>query len=257
MEVTDDERRRVAERLRWLRDSDLPPWVGYTYEVVMGYMPKVGESSAYHESSYKEYVARLADLIDPDTTTDTTTDTTKTAEDTTKTAEDTTKAPTSSDAAPTSSHPNLGTEEVGTSQVPECDTSATHTDASATCDVSQVRRGTVACDPTGRGLDSIYEWCRERLEGADGDEDELYCAIMRAIEEYRRPELVTAKTARPVDRDALLALAGTLEEFDRPEMDDCTRCPVERADECGTGSTCQNMARWCARRIREACGVVA
>ena len=58
------------------------------------------------------------------------------------------------------------------------------------------------------------------------------------------------------DREALLALTRTLEEFDRPEMDDCTRCPVERADECATGSTCQNMARWCARRIREACGVI-
>ena len=63
--TTDDERRRVAERLRWLMDSDLPPWVGYTYEAVMGYMLKAGEDSAYHESSYKKYVARLADLIEP------------------------------------------------------------------------------------------------------------------------------------------------------------------------------------------------
>lgn len=63
--ATDDERRRVAAALRWLRDSDLPPWAGYTYEVVMGYMPKVGEGSVYQESTYKEYVARLADLIEP------------------------------------------------------------------------------------------------------------------------------------------------------------------------------------------------
>lgn len=56
----------MAAALRWLRDSDLPPWAGYTYEVVMGYMPKVGEGSVYQESTYKEYVARLADLIDPE-----------------------------------------------------------------------------------------------------------------------------------------------------------------------------------------------
>ena len=40
-------------------------------------------------------------------------------------------------------------------------------------------------DPTERGIDSIYEWCRGRLEGADGAEDELYCAIMRAIASRR------------------------------------------------------------------------
>lgn len=64
--ATDDERRRVALTLRRLVESDLPPWVGYTYEAVMGYMPRVGEGSAYHESSYREYCLRLADLIDPD-----------------------------------------------------------------------------------------------------------------------------------------------------------------------------------------------
>ena len=63
---TDEERRRVAERLRWLAESDLPPWVGYTYDGVMGYMPLVGQDSAYCESSYREYCLRLADLIDPD-----------------------------------------------------------------------------------------------------------------------------------------------------------------------------------------------
>ena len=63
--ATDDERRRVAESLRWLAESDLPPWVGYTYEAVMGYAPKVAEGSGYRESSYKEYVTRLADLIEP------------------------------------------------------------------------------------------------------------------------------------------------------------------------------------------------
>ena len=67
--------------------------------------------------------------------------------------------------------------------------------------------------PTGRGIDSIYEWCRERLEGADGEEDYLYCSIMSAIEEYRHPERVTARTARPVDRGALLALAGEMQGY--------------------------------------------
>lgn len=65
--VTDDERRRAAKRLRWLVAVGMPPWVGYTYDAVMGYMPMVGQDSAYHESSYREYVLRLADLIDPDT----------------------------------------------------------------------------------------------------------------------------------------------------------------------------------------------
>ena len=44
------------------------------------------------------------------------------------------------------------------------------------------------------GIDSVYEWCYERLEGADGAEDELYMAIMRAIDEYRHPEMAEAQT---------------------------------------------------------------
>lgn len=111
---------------------------------------------------------------------------------------------------------------------------------SATCDMSQSRRDTVACDPTGRGVDSIYDWCRERLEGADGAEDELYCAIMRAIEDYRHPELATARTVRAVDRGALLALAD--------ELDDCGL----EGWACGP----VNVGGF-ARRIREALGVVA
>ena len=63
--ATDDERRRVAERLRRMVAVGLPPWVGYTYDAVMGYMPLVGQDSAYHESSYREYCLRLADLIEP------------------------------------------------------------------------------------------------------------------------------------------------------------------------------------------------
>ena len=78
-------------------------------------------------------------------------------------------------------------------------------------DMSQSCRDTVA-----RGIDSIYQWCFERLEGADGAEDELYCSIMSAIEDYRHPERVTARTARPVDRDALLALA---DEMDRSALE--------------------------------------
>lgn len=119
------------------------------------------------------------------------------------------------------------------------DTTATHTDASATCDMSQSRRDNVACDPTGRGIDSIYDWCFERIEGADGDEDELYCSIMSAIEDYRHPELATAHTVRAVDRDALLALA---EEMDAEGLNGWAG-PV-------------NVGEY-TRRIREACGVTA
>ncbi len=117
------------------------------------------------------------------------------------------------------------------------DTTATHSDASATCGVSQSRRSEV--DPAERGIDSIYEWCRERLEGADGAEDELYCAIMSAVEGYRHPELVTARTVRAVDREALLALASLLSDI-------------------GAGFVIDRKgAREVARRIRDACGEAA
>lgn len=66
--VSYDERRRAAKRLRWLVAVGMPPWAGYTYDAVMGYMPLVGQDSAYHESSYREYCLRLADLIDPGVT---------------------------------------------------------------------------------------------------------------------------------------------------------------------------------------------
>ncbi len=126
------------------------------------------------------------------------------------------------------------------------DTAPTRTDATATCDASQDCRDNVACDPTERGIDSIYEWCRERLEGADGDEDELYCAIMRAIEEYRHTELVTAHTVRPVDREALLALAD--------EMDKDGRIQRER-QKAGKRWFIDGLdVREYARRVREACG---
>lgn len=117
-------------------------------------------------------------------------------------------------------------------------------------DTSQSCRDTVACDPTGRGVDSIYEWCFAAIEGADGPEDELYCSIMSAIEEYRHPERVTARTARPVDREALLAQAKELEkcawyfglDFDDDE-------PLrDRLKEASEGFA------ECARFIREACG---
>lgn len=118
------------------------------------------------------------------------------------------------------SHPNSGTEEVQTSQVPKF-------------------------DPTERGIDSIYDWCFERMEGADGAEDYLYCTIMRAIEDYRHPELATARTVRAVDRDALLALAD--------EMDH----PIKQAVWNQTAGVRREhvMAEY-ARRIREALGVV-
>lgn len=113
------------------------------------------------------------------------------------------------------------------------------------CDASQGCRDTVACDPTGRGIDSVYDWCWERLEGADEAEDELYCSIMRAIEDYRHPERVTAHTVRAVDRDSLLALAD--------EMDAYTKCDDER---CGREMPPRVIHDF-ARRIREALGVVA
>lgn len=101
-------------------------------------------------------------------------------------------------------------------------------------------------DPTERGIDSIHDWCRERLEGADGAEDFLYCSIMSAIEEYRHPERVTARTARPVGRDALLALAD--------EMDRDGRMQRER-QKVGERWFIDGLdVREYARRIREACG---
>lgn len=96
-------------------------------------------------------------------------------------------------------------------------------------------------DPTERGIGSIYDWCFERIEGADGAEDYLYCTIMSAIEEYRHPERVTARTARPVDRGALLDVLD--------EMDVTVRCAgpdVERG----------YVESW-VERIREACGEAA
>ena len=125
---------------------------------------------------------------------------------------------------------------------PSCDASATHTDATTTCDVSQSRYDNVACDPTVRGIDSIYEWCFSGLEGADGAEDELYCSIMCAIEDYRHPERVTARTARAVDRKALLALADEIS---------CTSC-----DRIDGELTVDLITVWgWAQVIREALGV--
>ena len=71
----------------------------------------------------------------------------------------------------------------------------------------QFREVVKAVDPTDRGLDSICEWCRSRLEGAGRDEEHMLCAIMAAIEDYRHPERMTAKTVRACDREALLRLA--------------------------------------------------
>ena len=94
-----------------------------------------------------------------------------------------------------------------------------------------------SCDPTERGIDSIYDWCFAAIEGADGPEDELYCSIMSAIEEYRHPERITARTARPVDREALLALASSM----------CRRHSWISASDA-------ERAKAIARRIRELCG---
>lgn len=101
-------------------------------------------------------------------------------------------------------------------------------------------------DPTERGIDSIYDWCFSGLECADGAEDHLYCSIMSAIEEYRHPERVTATTARPVDREALLALADEMGH------------PIKQAVWFQTAGVRREhiMAEY-ARRIREACGEAA
>lgn len=112
-----------------------------------------------------------------------------------------------------------------------------------------------SCESTASGIDSICEWCRERLEGADGAEDVLYMAIMKAIDEYRHPELAEAQTVRRVDRDALLALADGLDA-------DADRI-IEAAKNArfGTGPRMgeakHDACEWrsIARRIREALGV--
>ena len=130
--VTDDERREVAKRLRMNVDKGVPLLLNVAFAAFT-----VDPASLERVVTSDEAALKLADLIEPGAA----------------------KAPTSSDTAPTSSHPDCGTREVGTSQVPKCD-------------MSQGCRDTVACDPTERGIASIYEWCRERLEGADGAEDE-------------------------------------------------------------------------------------
>ena len=191
--ASDDERRRVAAAFRSYEKETTNRGFASLFDVLDACGLTYYDGVVLYE--------RLADLIDPDTATDTT------------------KAPTSSDTAPT------------------------RTDATATCDMSHSRRDAVACDPTERGIDSVYEWCRGLLEGADGAEDYLYCSIMSAIEEYRHPERVTARTARPVDREALLALA---DEMDQVTCDNRGEMSVSIGDV------------WCwAGRIREACGEVA
>ena len=104
--ATDDERREVAERLRKLSGRiDM-----------LGFDCPLAEAVRGHEfcempcdECHSRLSAELADLIDPDTT-----------GDTTEAAADTTKC--------------------------VCDATATHTDASATCDMSQSCRDAVACD---------------------------------------------------------------------------------------------------------------
>ena len=106
--ATDDERREVARRLR--EYVDIPDdWWADTYSGFYVEKCVFGDVERHRES---ELFVRLADLIDPDTTTDTT-----------KTAEDTTKAPKSSDTTP-NSHQDCGTEEALTSRVPQCDRDA-------------------------------------------------------------------------------------------------------------------------------------
>ena len=110
--ATDDERRRVAAELREsIPDRNFSKgekgWSVLYFTLFGHYMPI--QRSAM---TYREVASRLADLIEPDTTTYTT-----------KTSEDTTKAPKSSDATP-NSRQNCGTEEALTSRVPQCDRDA-------------------------------------------------------------------------------------------------------------------------------------
>ena len=178
--ATDDERRRVAERLReFTKDNQWPLTVGGNSSTIRHAISDIVFGDKKYHSGV-DLLDRLADLIEP--------------------------APTSSDRGPTS-------------------------------------------DPTERGVDSIYDWCFEHLEGADGPEDELYCSIMSAIEEYRHTERITARTARPVDRRALLRLAEEMEAGPRRE-----RCPV--APDCSecAGHCSERLSEYYARRIREACG---
>ena len=180
--ATDDERREVAQNMRdgvkSKAEFEMLSLNGSSAAIRWLISYVVFGDKKYH--SGVDLMNRLADLIDPD------------------------------------SHPNSGTEEVQTSQVPKF-------------------------DPTERGIESIYDWCFERLEGADGAEDYLYCTIMRAIEDYRHPERATAHTVRAVDREALLALAD--------EMDDLA--------EAWGGKYPTNRVAAYARSIREALGVAS
>ena len=105
--ATDDERREVAERLRMSDERDAAGFDCLLAEVVRG--REFCETPCEH--CHGRLLGELADLIDPDTTGDTTTNTTKSAEDTTKVPD---------------SHPDCGTEEEPASRVPECDATAAH-----------------------------------------------------------------------------------------------------------------------------------
>ena len=132
---------------------------------------------------------------------------------------------------------------------PGCDASATHTDASATPDMSQICRDVVALDETEREIGAICRWCVRRLQDAGEAEERMLCAILSAVEDYLHPERAVARTARPVDREALMSMAGEMER-----MPQCDTCP--KADQCCvTHDTClDELLDHYARRIREACG---
>lgn len=109
--ATDDQRREAAERLRKARWYTIvgKRGDGLTLEWNVALMSELADAVGLKNSAGIEVFNRLADLIDPDTTSYTT----KRAADTTKYV---------------------------------CDATATHTDASATCDMSQSCRDAVACD---------------------------------------------------------------------------------------------------------------
>ena len=120
--ATDDERRRVAERLRELSgERDTRDFDCCLAEAVRGH----DFCEAPCEECHARLAAELADLIDPDE----------------------------------SSHPNCGTQEVGASQVPECDCEAL---LALTKDIEEMRGKLVEVPRTL--LDSIVSLIREACE---------------------------------------------------------------------------------------------
>ena len=109
---------------------------------------------------------------------------------------------------------------------PDCDASATHTDASATRDMSQNCRDAVVCD-----RDMLYVTYSRSTCGPDG---------MAYMVRVRHRDKGWERDFYAVDREALLELSGYL---DAVSLGGWASGPVNVGE--------------IARRIREACGEVA